>query len=423
MRRLAVALTAASLALLALMSAFQSSGIGGGVVGEGVASAVAAADTVTVDITEDGFAPATVTVPAGGTVSWTNRDSEAHSVVGEPGSGLESPAFDRWGIYSRTFQTAGTIAYHDGLHPELTGIINVVDGDETSLAPVAPESKEDFTPPAREISSPTESSPSSIAGLVMIEAGSDWFGNSGSQNGVYEITIQAGDTVQWNVVEAVHTVYECGDGWSGANTCTNAAWNSDILSAGDTFSHQFNTAGTYAYLCTLHPLTMRGSITVQGSALAADNPPAPAAPVTGPSTDPALAPDSGPNTVPNAGFGPPTATSGPGDYFPLSVVVMAAAGLTFLGSSVMLIKQRMRGAPSVAAGGWTPSMLEPPRFRQETADSQPTTAASGARSQARVPKLRRWRIEVTSETAGLTGVRPTQARSMEERAARKAAER
>lgn len=334
-----------------------------------MANASAAAGTVTVDITEDGFDPANVTVAVGGTISWTNRDSDPHSVVGDSGSGLESPAFDRWGMYSRTFHAAGTIAYHDGLNPELTGTINVVDGDGSPPTLERPARVEDESasagPPAN-----AETTAPSVAGIVTIEAGTDWFGDSGFQNGVYETTIQAGDTVQWNIVEAVHTVYECGDNWSSANTCTDAAWNSDILSAGDTFSQTFNTAGTFAYLCTLHPLTMRGTITVQGSAPAANDPPAPAAPVTGPSTDPALAPDSGPsasgpessdspsaeaepNAAPKAGFGPQPGSSGLDDYFPLSVLVMAAAGLTFLASSVMLIRQRTSPEPEAATGHWS----------------------------------------------------------------------
>ena len=421
MRRVAAALTGASLALLALISSFQAIGVGSG----GVPSVLAAADTVAVDITEDGFDPSNVTVAVGGTVTWTNRDSDAHSVVGDPGSGLESPAISRWGIYSRTFHTAGTITYHDGLHPELTGIINVVDGDGSSPAPDAPgpsdRVQEDTAPPAPS-GAPltTGTSPSPLAATAGIDAGNEWFGSSGFQNGVYEITIQAGDTVQWNMVDGVHTVYECGDNWSAANTCAGAAWNSDILVVGETFSQQFNTPGTFQYLCKLHPLTMRGSIIVEASAAPpADDALPPAALDTGPSTAPPAAPDAGPSAsgptgsgspseaagpdaVPNAGFGPPPGASGLGDYFPLSVVIMAAAGLTFLGSSVMLIKQRMHGAQAAAVAGWAPSMVEPPRFRKQRADAQLTTAASGARMNV-APTLRPGRTRNNLATARLQG--------------------
>ena len=42
----------------------------------------------------------------------------------------------------------------------------------------------------------------------------------------------------------------------------------------------------------------------------------------------------------------------------MSVLVMAAAGLTFLGSSVMLIKQRTSPAAAAATGTWSPRLHE-----------------------------------------------------------------
>ncbi len=414
MRLITATLAGASLALLVLViSGFQTIGIGNGVAAETVPSAFAAAETVAVDITQDGFDPSNVTVAIGGTVSWTNRDSDAHSVVGDPGSGLESPAFDRWGIYSRTFNIAGIIVYHDGLQPELTGTITVVDSDGSSPAPGAPASPdrvlEDSAPPASDETRPIiATSESSVAGLVTVEAGNEWFGSANFQNGVLEISIQAGDTVQWSIVEGVHTIYECGDSWSAANSCTGAAWQSDFVAVGDTFSQQFNTPGTFQYLCTLHPLTMRGSITVAGSAPAAD--PAPPAPSdAGPSTAPPAINNSGPavsgpegstaspDSVPNAGFGPPSSGADLNDYVPLSALVMVAAGLTFLASSAMLIRQRISSASPAAVNGWAPMMVEPPRFRQERADARPATVSAGAHRNA-TPNLRPWRKPVDRAT-------------------------
>ncbi len=405
MRLVAAALAGVTISLLLLVGSLQASAVGSGVVEEGEASAFAAADSAVVDITADGFDPPIVTVAVGGTVSWTNGDSDAHSVVGDPGSGLESPYIERWGMYSRTFNIAGTIAYHDGLHPELTGTINVADDDGSVPAPAAP------APPDRADNDPapigddlplTGPGQGSIAGQVNVDAGMEWFGNSGFQNGVHEITIQAGDTVQWNIVEGVHTVYECGDNWSGANSCTAAAWSSDILTAGGTFSQQFNILGAFPYLCTLHPLTMRGVITVEDSSPPAgdaapppapDNGPAAAPPVAEGANSPANAPSvaAGPGAVPNAGFGPSSEGSGLGDYFSLSVVIMAAAGVTFLASSLMLINQRVSGARAAAGDGWTPRMVEPTRLRQERVNAPPTTAASGASMNA-TPTIRPWQM-------------------------------
>ena len=47
-------------------------------------------------------------------------------------------------------------------------------------------------------------------------------------------------------------------------TSTDGVWDSAILNPGDTFSFTFDEAGTYEYLCSLHP-TMVGTIVVTES--------------------------------------------------------------------------------------------------------------------------------------------------------------
>ena len=62
------------------------------------------------------------------------------------------------------------------------------------------------------------------------------------------LTIEAGDTVTWTWNDTVeHDV--SGDGF-----------RSEVMSDG-TFSHRFDEAGTYEYVCTLHP-NMTGTIEV-----------------------------------------------------------------------------------------------------------------------------------------------------------------
>ncbi|WP_051407456.1 cupredoxin family copper-binding protein [Nocardia sp. CNY236] len=69
-----------------------------------------------------------------------------------------------------------------------------------------------------------------------------------------ELRIAVGDTVVWTFDDSVpHTVQGIGDRAMGIN--------SPIIDKGE-WSHTFTTAGTYRYLCTLHP-EMRGSITVE----------------------------------------------------------------------------------------------------------------------------------------------------------------
>lgn len=70
------------------------------------------------------FAPATVTVPVGTAVTWTNRDDIPHSIVAS-GKAFRSQALDTDDKYSFTFANAGTFDYFCGLHPYMTGKVIV----------------------------------------------------------------------------------------------------------------------------------------------------------------------------------------------------------------------------------------------------------------------------------------------------------
>ena len=61
------------------------------------------------------FAPATLTVKAGGTVTWTNRDEEPHTVAASDGS-FHSPGMGTGATFSHTFPTAGNLRLRL-LHP------------------------------------------------------------------------------------------------------------------------------------------------------------------------------------------------------------------------------------------------------------------------------------------------------------------
>jgi plastocyanin len=70
------------------------------------------------------FGPQTLTVPAGTTVTWTNRDDIPHSVVSGD-SLFKSKALDTDDKFSFTFAKAGTYSYFCGLHPKMTGKVVV----------------------------------------------------------------------------------------------------------------------------------------------------------------------------------------------------------------------------------------------------------------------------------------------------------
>jgi amicyanin len=77
-----------------------------------------------VNITDFKFDPATLTVPVGTTVTWTNQDEEPHTVAAKDGS-FHSPGMDTHATYSFTFTTAGSFDYICSIHPFMTGKVVV----------------------------------------------------------------------------------------------------------------------------------------------------------------------------------------------------------------------------------------------------------------------------------------------------------
>jgi plastocyanin len=74
----------------------------------------------------DGFAfvPLTLTVPAGATVTWTNRDEEPHTVAASDGS-FHSPGMGTGATFSHIFSTAGRFDYICSIHPMMHGTVVV----------------------------------------------------------------------------------------------------------------------------------------------------------------------------------------------------------------------------------------------------------------------------------------------------------
>jgi plastocyanin len=77
-----------------------------------------------VDINNFAFAPLTLTVPVGATVTWTNRDEEPHTVVAGDGS-FHSPGMGTGGTYSFTFTNVGSYDYVCSIHPFMHGTVVV----------------------------------------------------------------------------------------------------------------------------------------------------------------------------------------------------------------------------------------------------------------------------------------------------------
>lgn len=70
------------------------------------------------------YSPASLTVPVGTTVTWTNHDPVAHTVT-DVNQLWDSGLFDESGTYSKTFDTPGTYTYFCLPHQVMIGTVEV----------------------------------------------------------------------------------------------------------------------------------------------------------------------------------------------------------------------------------------------------------------------------------------------------------
>ena len=70
------------------------------------------------------FGPQELTVAAGTTVTWTNRDDIRHTVISTDGV-FKSKVRDTDEKFSYTFTKAGTYPYYCSVHPKMTGKVVV----------------------------------------------------------------------------------------------------------------------------------------------------------------------------------------------------------------------------------------------------------------------------------------------------------
>lgn len=70
------------------------------------------------------FSPATMTVPVGTTVRWTNHDDIPHTVVSDD-KAFKSRALDTDESFTYTFTKPGTYSYFCSIHPKMTAKIVV----------------------------------------------------------------------------------------------------------------------------------------------------------------------------------------------------------------------------------------------------------------------------------------------------------
>lgn len=91
---------------------------------------------VAVQISNYAFSPASLTVSAGTTVTWTNQDTAPHTVTVSSGPvTFSSPQLQKGESFSYTFSKVGTYKYYCAVHPDMTASLTVVAAPAAASAP------------------------------------------------------------------------------------------------------------------------------------------------------------------------------------------------------------------------------------------------------------------------------------------------
>ncbi|MBI4283951.1 MAG: cupredoxin domain-containing protein [Chloroflexi bacterium] len=195
-------------------------------------------DYLHIDIANDGFQPATISIPPGTTVEWQNKEHKPHSVKGQSGT-FNSGIIPESGKYNYTFSNPGSYAYSDEYAP-FTGTITVLGTSSTPppVSPPAPVSNPNPNPNPGPL-------PTQVLSVTTI--GDNFFAPA-------FLTTTVGATVTWtNTGQKPHTV-----------TSDSGFFDSGMLNPGQTFSFSFQSPGIYSYHCNFHN-GQAGSIAVTGS--------------------------------------------------------------------------------------------------------------------------------------------------------------
>jgi len=264
---------------------------GGGSSSGGSKAAAPTTGSASVSMAGRAFSPSTVTISAGGSITFRNDDDRAHTVTATDGA-FNSGTIGGGGSWKRTFKQAGTYSYLCAIHPEMHGKV-VVKG----TAAAAPKPKPTPTPKP-------VSKPAATAATADAEIRDFAFAPA-------TLSVPVGSTVTWrNTGEAPHTV-----------TAEDGSFDSDMIAAGGSWARKFETAGSFAYFCAFHP-DMAGTITVTTAAAVASS-----SPTQEPSPTPEPSPSPTPTPIPPAGAAAPPAASSPPEPAADAAPVAARAGV------------------------------------------------------------------------------------------------
>lgn len=269
-------------------------------VGSQSASTVVEVSHAVVEVKNFDFAPATVTIPRGGRVTWY-LTSGTHNVRADDGSFTSGAPTSTWTTYSQTFAEPGAYPYYCELHGGaggigMTGVVNVEASSDSAIAGLAAANDGPTL-----LGSPTAFTASVTDGSNIVYS---WdFGDGTSAQsaapvhtyaaaGTYVATVTAsnssGVSTAQTTVEVSHAVIEVGNffftpaqvtirtgqrvTWVLVGGTHNVRADDDSFTSGPpsaawtTFTQTFNDAGTFGYYCELHGgpgVGMFGVVTVE----------------------------------------------------------------------------------------------------------------------------------------------------------------
>src|SRR5207248_3884904 len=91
-----------------------------------------------VNIQNFSFQPQSVTINAGESVTWTQRDMNTQHTVTADDNSFSSSNLSTGATYAHSFGQAGTFSYHCNIHPSMTGTVTVVGSGPAPTQPPAP---------------------------------------------------------------------------------------------------------------------------------------------------------------------------------------------------------------------------------------------------------------------------------------------
>ncbi|NDF26771.1 MAG: hypothetical protein EB153_04295 [Nitrosopumilaceae archaeon] len=248
----------------------------------GSAPAAPAAPETAISILKDSatqgnpdYEPDTTQITKGNVIVWTNNDAAMHTVTSADSKSFDSSTIEA----GKTFRLdtskldLGKYDYACSFHPWMSASFELVDSSgqrladgatatdpnsvpskETESTPAPVEEKPVEVPAETPAETPVESTESASTEAVTVEIAAGAVSDTNCADKCYNPSvakIPVGGTITWkNADNASHTATE-----------TNSKFDTSLLTAGAEYSQTFSEAGTFDYMCTLHPW-MKGQVIV-----------------------------------------------------------------------------------------------------------------------------------------------------------------